>query len=199
MSDELTDIDGVGDAMAGRLADAGFESIDDITAGTTDALADVEGIGDARAESVMQSAFQALEATDDSDSGSDTDSASETTAETTTDSTAEPQGFEVGFACSPTLYPHILGAVADEIRDAAQSNNRSRRAHAHAVFEALLGAEPDGEITITLQMDELVALQRSVKHRARRYRQSGTLPDLGSTMANRSERLQEIRNDHWGE
>jgi len=197
MSTELTDIDGVGQKLAERLTDAGFESVEDVTAGTIDELAAVDGLADARAEAVMQSSFRTLES-DDTTTGADETATDPGPAEEPEDP-EEYQGFEVGFQCSAKLYPHVVGAVADELRDAAQSNDRSRGAQARAVFDALMDAEPTGEVTIQLHMDELVAFRRGVKHRARRYRRSGTLPNLGSTLANLSEHLQDIRNEHWGE
>ncbi|WP_122091338.1 50S ribosomal protein L32e [Halalkalicoccus subterraneus] len=46
---ELTDISGVGDAKADALREAGFETVEDVTAASQDELADVEGIGNALA------------------------------------------------------------------------------------------------------------------------------------------------------
>ncbi|MEM4780077.1 MAG: 50S ribosomal protein L32e [Halalkalicoccus sp.] len=47
--EELTDISGVGDAKADALREAGFETVEDVTAASQDELADVEGIGNALA------------------------------------------------------------------------------------------------------------------------------------------------------
>lgn len=47
--DELTDISGVGDAKADALREAGFETVEDVTAASQDELADVEGVGNALA------------------------------------------------------------------------------------------------------------------------------------------------------
>ncbi|MEF8785629.1 MAG: 50S ribosomal protein L32e [Haloarculaceae archaeon] len=42
---ELTDISGVGDSKADALADAGYETVDDIRVASQDDLADVDGVG----------------------------------------------------------------------------------------------------------------------------------------------------------
>lgn len=48
-SEELTDIDGVGEAKAEALREAGYESVDDVRRATQDDLSDVTGIGKALA------------------------------------------------------------------------------------------------------------------------------------------------------
>ncbi|WP_302081130.1 50S ribosomal protein L32e [Salinibaculum rarum] len=50
--DEMTDISGVGPSKADALADAGYETVDDIRAASQDDLAEVEGVGMALAARV---------------------------------------------------------------------------------------------------------------------------------------------------
>lgn len=51
--ESLTDLDGVGESMADRLSDAGFETPADVRAADPDVLAGVEGIGSSRAQSLV--------------------------------------------------------------------------------------------------------------------------------------------------
>nr|WP_239640562.1 helix-hairpin-helix domain-containing protein [Halococcus morrhuae] len=54
----LTAIDGVGDAKAGALVEAGFESVADIQDASEDDLAEAEGVGDAFAERIKEGASE---------------------------------------------------------------------------------------------------------------------------------------------
>ena len=58
----LTAIDGVGDAKADALREAGFESVEDVQAASEDDLAEAEGIGAAFAERIKQGADDLVEA-----------------------------------------------------------------------------------------------------------------------------------------
>ncbi|GAA0458273.1 30S ribosomal protein S3 [Halococcus dombrowskii] len=54
----LTVIDGVGEAKAGALVEAGFESVADIQDASEDDLAEAEGVGDAFAERIKEGASE---------------------------------------------------------------------------------------------------------------------------------------------
>jgi hypothetical protein len=53
MTEDLTSIDGVGDAIAEQLRDAGFETVDDVHDATVDELADVHMLGEASAKAIL--------------------------------------------------------------------------------------------------------------------------------------------------
>nr|WP_256687973.1 helix-hairpin-helix domain-containing protein [Halococcus qingdaonensis] len=55
---ELTVIDGVGDAKAEALVEAGFETVADIQDASEDDLAEAEGVGDAFAERIKEGASE---------------------------------------------------------------------------------------------------------------------------------------------
>jgi nucleotidyltransferase/DNA polymerase involved in DNA repair len=54
MNEDLTDIDGVGDAIAEQLREAGFETVADVENATVDDLADVHLIGAASAKAILE-------------------------------------------------------------------------------------------------------------------------------------------------
>ena len=53
MTEDLTEIDGVGDAIAEQLREAGFETVADVEDATVDDLADVHLIGEASAKAIL--------------------------------------------------------------------------------------------------------------------------------------------------
>jgi hypothetical protein len=53
MTEDLTEIDGVGDAIAEQLREAGFETVSSVEGATVDELADVHLIGEASAKSIL--------------------------------------------------------------------------------------------------------------------------------------------------
>jgi len=53
MTEDLTEIDGVGDAIAEQLRDAGFETVADVEGATVDELADVHMLGEASAKAIL--------------------------------------------------------------------------------------------------------------------------------------------------
>ena len=53
MTDDLTTIDGVGDAIAEQLREAGFDTVADVEDATVDELADVHLIGEASAKAIL--------------------------------------------------------------------------------------------------------------------------------------------------
>lgn len=54
MSKDLTEIDGVGDAIAEQLREAGFETVADVQGASVDELADVHLVGEASAEAILE-------------------------------------------------------------------------------------------------------------------------------------------------
>ena len=54
---DLTEISGIGSSVADDLADAGFETAEDVAEADVDDLAEVHGFGDARAENVKEAAL----------------------------------------------------------------------------------------------------------------------------------------------
>lgn len=196
MSDELTDITGIGEELASDLADAGYGQIDEIATADPDELTDVQGIGDAKADSLIDSALEAAVTIEDADvvAGDDPDEGTG----------AQPEAsdtFPVEFVCTHALYPHVLGAVCDEIRDAESVNDANRAETATGAFEALLAMDPGDRdlVEIELTMDELTAFRRGVRTRGRDYRSTGSLADLGSELGSLANVLQEHREANWGE
>jgi nucleotidyltransferase/DNA polymerase involved in DNA repair len=53
MTEDLTEIDGVGDAIAEQLREAGFDTVADVQDATVDELADVHLIGEASAKAIL--------------------------------------------------------------------------------------------------------------------------------------------------
>ncbi len=53
MTEDLTEIDGVGDAIAEQLREAGFDTVADVEDATVDELADVHLIGEASAKAIL--------------------------------------------------------------------------------------------------------------------------------------------------
>lgn len=53
MTEDLTEIDGVGDAIAEQLREAGFNTVTDVEDATVDELADVHLIGEASANAIL--------------------------------------------------------------------------------------------------------------------------------------------------
>ena len=53
MTEDLTEIDGVGDAIAEQLRDAGFETVADVQDASVDELAQVHLIGSAKAKAIL--------------------------------------------------------------------------------------------------------------------------------------------------
>jgi len=53
MTEDLTEIDGVGDAIAEQLREAGFDTVADVQGATVDELADVHLIGEASAKAIL--------------------------------------------------------------------------------------------------------------------------------------------------
>ncbi|WP_226040857.1 helix-hairpin-helix domain-containing protein [Natrinema sp. DC36] len=53
MTDELTEIDGVGPAIAESLRDADFETVDDVMTASADELVEVHGIGEKSAKDIL--------------------------------------------------------------------------------------------------------------------------------------------------
>lgn len=53
MTEDLTEIDGVGDAIAEQLHEAGFETVADVQDASVDELADVHLIGEASAKAIL--------------------------------------------------------------------------------------------------------------------------------------------------
>jgi len=53
MTEDLTEIDGVGDAIAEQLREAGFNTVADVEDATVDELADVHLIGEASANAIL--------------------------------------------------------------------------------------------------------------------------------------------------
>lgn len=49
----LSDLEGIGDKIADRLQEAGFETVDDVQEATVEELVDVEGIGKSRAKNLV--------------------------------------------------------------------------------------------------------------------------------------------------
>jgi len=60
MTEDLTGIDGVGDAIAKQLREAGFETVSDVEAATVDELADVHLLGEASAAAILNGDSSAL-------------------------------------------------------------------------------------------------------------------------------------------
>lgn len=54
MTEDLTEIDGVGPAIAEALEEAGFETVDDVKTATVDELADVHMIGEKSATAILE-------------------------------------------------------------------------------------------------------------------------------------------------
>ncbi|WP_435552764.1 helix-hairpin-helix domain-containing protein [Natrinema sp. CGMCC1.2065] len=54
MTEDLTEIDGVGPAIAEALEEAGFENVDDVLAASVDELADVHMIGEKSAKGILE-------------------------------------------------------------------------------------------------------------------------------------------------
>jgi len=54
MTEDLTEIDGVGPAIAEALEEAGFEPVDDVVAATVDELADVHMLGEKSATAILE-------------------------------------------------------------------------------------------------------------------------------------------------
>ena len=53
MTEDLTDIDGVGDAIAEQLRDAGYETVAAVESATVDELADVHMLGESSAKAIL--------------------------------------------------------------------------------------------------------------------------------------------------
>ncbi|OYR57719.1 helix-hairpin-helix domain-containing protein [Halorubrum halodurans] len=53
MTEDLTEIDGVGDVIAEQLRDAGFETVADVQAATVDELAAVHMLGESSAKAIL--------------------------------------------------------------------------------------------------------------------------------------------------
>ncbi|PHQ44673.1 hypothetical protein DJ68_17385 [Halorubrum sp. C3] len=53
MTEDLTEIDGVGDAIAEQLREAGFDTVADVEDATVDELADVHMLGEASAKAIL--------------------------------------------------------------------------------------------------------------------------------------------------
>lgn len=53
MTEDLTEVDGVGDAIAEQLREAGFDTVADVQDATVDELADVHLIGEASAKAIL--------------------------------------------------------------------------------------------------------------------------------------------------
>jgi len=60
MTNNLTDISGIGAATAARLAEAGFNSIEDIANATPGKLAEASGFGEARVQKIIDAAQEML-------------------------------------------------------------------------------------------------------------------------------------------
>lgn len=54
MTDELTNLDGIGPATAETLREAGFETVEGVKVATVDELSEVHGIGEASAKSILE-------------------------------------------------------------------------------------------------------------------------------------------------
>lgn len=70
---EVTDIKGIGPAKAETLADAGYESVEDIANADADELGEVEGVGEDRALEFIVGAADLLESTEEVEEETDDD------------------------------------------------------------------------------------------------------------------------------
>ena len=147
MTECLTDIDGVGDAIAEQLREAGFETVADVENATVDELADVHMLGEASAAAIL----------DEDGSGKGRESKFERVKD---DLLEAADGYinlkqvaNKGGVARSTLYKYL-----DEHDDFSDSFKRARGAAADRLVQRAL--DPEDEIDVTFAR---FLLERSVK------------------------------------
>ena len=119
----LEDVDGVGEAKAESLREAGYESVEDVQAATVDDLIEVEGISESLAERILADvvAEESPEESEDAD-------AEEATAADETTAADEPEGpadIEAISGVGPSKADALREAgyeSVDDVRAASQSD-----------------------------------------------------------------------------
>ena len=120
----LEDIDGVGDAKAESLREAGYESVEDVQAATVDDLTEVEGISESLAERMLADVVAEESPATEGESDADESTDDEETAE----SDDEPEGpadIEAISGVGPSKADALREAgyeSVDDVRAASQSD-----------------------------------------------------------------------------
>jgi hypothetical protein len=147
MTEDLTEIDGVGDAIAEQLREAGFDTVADVQGATVDELADVHMLGEVSAEAILG----------DDGSGKGRESKFERVRgdllEAANGYINLKQVANKGGVARSTLYKYL-----DEHEDFSDSFKRARGAAADRLVQRAL--DPDDEIDVTFAR---FLLERSFK------------------------------------
>lgn len=143
MTDDLSEIKGVGPESATDLADEGFDTIDDIATAEVSDVTDAEGFGESRAEDIIANAQAELEedSTDDEDESEEIDETVET--------------YDVDVEADRYQLYHIAHIVLEEATRQQQSTAIDLRNDAYSLHDKLM-AEVDTVIEAGTEIDETV-------------------------------------------
>jgi len=147
MTEDLTEIDGVGSAIAEQLHEAGFDTVDDVQGASVDELADVHMLGESSAKEIL----------DDDGSGKGREPKFERVKD---DLLEAADGYinlkqvaNKGGVARSTLYKYL-----DEHEEFSDSFKRARGSAADRLVQRAL--DPDDEIDVTFAR---FLLERSFK------------------------------------
>lgn len=182
---DLTDVDGISEATAKELRDAGFESVEGIaTAG--DDLEDVKGFGPARADEIGSNAQALLE-----------EHAEATTAEENLDTVSV--SYEIDAKAAIFV---IKGLVDETVRLHARremaNRNRANKLLRLYLEQYLEAGEENFEYTLEATMDDLNIFTRSLSNAITDLRSQNGIKSKHSTLQVLREEVDADRDEHWG-
>ncbi|WP_436344510.1 helix-hairpin-helix domain-containing protein [Natronorubrum sp. FCH18a] len=137
MTEDLTDIDGIGPAIAEQLRESGFETADDVMTASADDLVDVHMIGKSSAEAILEG---------DSEAHGGRPSKFEAVKDDLLEAAEKPLNHEQvanrGGVSKPTLYTYL-----DEHEEFFNEFKRARGRTADRLIQR--GLDPEDEIDIS--------------------------------------------------
>lgn len=191
MSPDLQDVDYVGPARAESLEAIGIDSVSKLAEAQIGLLTDEIGtVGSNMATEMIASASELHEdeAEDDLDEAED-----ETPAKST-----------VVFDVPVELYPHFVDAVSDHLVALKAANDFVGVERIERMLEVLATEYPsktEGRVpvSLTVDMDDLVELQRAVSSKRTEYKGRPGITSLGGDMERILGQIGDARDEHWGE
>ncbi len=200
---DITEISGIGSSKADDLAEAGFESAEDIAAANPSDIQAVEGFGDARSKEIHEKAVdlisvdEAEEAGEDADSVEGADEGAEEDAESTEGDGGLADGSEAGgeeyilsLSASDTQRNHLLAALARREVEEIQRKDMDRAEAARDIIQQVIDG---GDLELT--EDQVHLLYSAITALTNDYHGTRGLTELSREIRDLRERIKDFRED----
>lgn len=163
---DLTVIDGVGDAVADDLRDAGYETVGAVADAQLAGVADISGVGDTTAHDIIVHALELINGSTDADEQDDL------TALTAPFVIDDGDGVEFTLEIAADVFPYVIHVVLEEAVSQQQSNSFALRDDALRCASALERAhlsDVGPQYGFTATEGTITTLYRALKRGAADY------------------------------